>query len=313
MNRQDEAGRAWNRWRRLVTAFGASAAVLAAFAAPADAATTTFTREVPTAIPTSGNANPYPSSISVSGLTGSVTDVTVTFNNFSHSRPHDFGMVLVAPGGQGLALMDCITDQGASSLFVTLSDAGPAAVPNDVPLDHGEWRPANYCSFTTDYPAPGPGMVYSSPAPRGSATFGSTFGGTDPNGTWDLFITDFVPGEGGQIPTWSLSITTPDPAEPPPPPAPEESADTSAPDTTITQQPKDKTKKTSATFAFASTEPGSTFQCAVDGQSLKVPCTSPYTAKVKKGKHTFQVRAVDSAGNADSTPASDAWKVKKKK
>jgi hypothetical protein len=34
--------------------------------------------------------------------------------------------------------------------------------------------------------------------------------------------------------------------------------------------------------------------------------------KVKKGKHTFQVRATDAAGNIDPTPASDAWKVKKK-
>jgi DNA-binding beta-propeller fold protein YncE len=106
--------------------------------------------------------------------------------------------------------------------------------------------------------------------------------------------------------------------ETPPSPPPEESpaeggADTSAPDTTITKRPKEKTKKKQATFAFTSSEPGSSFQCAVDGQALKVPCTSPYTVKVKKGKHTFQVRAIDPAGNADATPASDAWKVKKNK
>jgi hypothetical protein len=34
---------------------------------------------------------------------------------------------------------------------------------------------------------------------------------------------------------------------------------------------------------------------------------------VKKGKHTFEVRAVDAAGNVDPTPASDTWKRKKKK
>jgi hypothetical protein len=39
-------------------------------------------------------------------------------------------------------------------------------------------------------------------------------------------------------------------------------------------------------------------------------CTSPYTVKVKKGKHSFQVRAIDQAGNVDGTLASDAWKVK---
>jgi hypothetical protein len=34
--------------------------------------------------------------------------------------------------------------------------------------------------------------------------------------------------------------------------------------------------------------------------------------KVKKGKHTFQVQAVDQAGNV-SPPATDAWKRKKKR
>jgi hypothetical protein len=104
------------------------------------------------------------------------------------------------------------------------------------------------------------------------------------------------------------------PSPPPSPGPPEpEVGDTNPPDTTITDGPKDKTKKKEATFQFASSEPGSSFQCAIDAQALKVPCTSPYTVKVKKGKHTFQVRATDAAGNVDASPAIDSWKVKKKK
>jgi hypothetical protein len=34
---------------------------------------------------------------------------------------------------------------------------------------------------------------------------------------------------------------------------------------------------------------------------------------VKRGKHTFSVRATDQAGNVDATPATDTWKVKRKK
>jgi hypothetical protein len=85
------------------------------------------------------------------------------------------------------------------------------------------------------------------------------------------------------------------------------------PETTITKGPKGKTRKRRATFEFTSDEPGSSFRCAVDGQTLKVPCTSPYTIRVKRGKHTFQVQATDTAGNADPTPAVDGWKVKKKR
>jgi hypothetical protein len=86
-----------------------------------------------------------------------------------------------------------------------------------------------------------------------------------------------------------------------------------APNATITKQPKDKTKKKKATFEFTSSEPGSTFACTLDGKEQFMPCTSPLTVKVKKGKHTFSVTAIDATGNADLTPATDGWKVKRRK
>ena len=39
---------------------------------------------------------------------------------------------------------------------------------------------------------------------------------------------------------------------------------------------------------------------------------TPHTVKVKKGKHTFQVQAVDQAGNVGA-PATDTWKRKKRR
>jgi hypothetical protein len=122
-----------------------------------------------------------------------------------------------------------------------------------------------------------------------------------------------VDGHGG-APQGNFVLNLFGPSANPPlsPPEPGPTADTEAPDTQITQGPKPKTKQKQATFGFTSTEPGSSFQCAVDGQALKVPCTSPYTVEVKKGNHTFQVRATDPAGNTDPTPARDSWKVKKK-
>jgi hypothetical protein len=85
-----------------------------------------------------------------------------------------------------------------------------------------------------------------------------------------------------------------------------------APDTTITKRPKDKTKKKTATFEFTASEPGATFECSLDGGPFAA-CSSPDTIKVKKGKHHFEVRAKDAGNNVDATPASDDWKVKKKK
>jgi hypothetical protein len=84
------------------------------------------------------------------------------------------------------------------------------------------------------------------------------------------------------------------------------------PETTITKAPKKKTKKRRATFEFTSPTPGVTFECELDGGKAFTPCTSPFTVKVKKGKHSFKVRAVLN-GVPDGSPAEHTWRVKKKK
>ncbi len=92
--------------------------------------------------------------------------------------------------------------------------------------------------------------------------------------------------------------------------------DTSAPETQITKGPKRKVKtrkkKAKVELEFAADEPGTTFECALDGDSF-ASCSSPFTTKVKKGKHSFQVRGTDQLGNAEQTPATRTWKVKRKK
>ena len=100
------------------------------------------------------------------------------------------------------------------------------------------------------------------------------------------------------------------PPDPPPPAQPQ--SDTTPPETRIDSGPAVKTKSTSARFAFGSSEPGSTFECRLDTGDFQ-PCASPHAVKVKKGAHTFEVRARDAAGNVDPTPASSSWTVKKKK
>jgi hypothetical protein len=105
------------------------------------------------------------------------------------------------------------------------------------------------------------------------------------------------------------------PGCPPPqaqPPGGGGSADTDPPETTITDGPKKKTSKKKARFEFTSDEPGSTFECSLDGTPFQ-PCSSPEEAKVKRGKHTFEVRATDASANTDPTPATQSWTVKKKK
>ena len=104
----------------------------------------------------------------------------------------------------------------------------------------------------------------------------------------------------------------PPPADPPGGGAPP--ADTTPPDTVLTSEPLTKTRDKTPTFTFESNDPGARFECTVDGGALSA-CTSPLTvAPLKRGRaHTFAVRAIDAAGNADPTPVQAAFKVQRRR
>lgn len=84
--------------------------------------------------------------------------------------------------------------------------------------------------------------------------------------------------------------------------------DTIAPNTTITVKPSALTTSKNASFSFTSTESGN-FLCKLDGGAF-ASCTSPkaYT-NLSVAKHTFQVYAVDAAGNIDASPATYTWTI----
>ena len=86
--------------------------------------------------------------------------------------------------------------------------------------------------------------------------------------------------------------------------------DGTAPEATILTGPPAETTATTAAFTFSSAEAGVTFLCRLDG-GQPAACTSP--AKVTAlalGTHSFEVGAVDAAGNADPSPARRGWTVK---
>ncbi|HET6998249.1 MAG TPA: SBBP repeat-containing protein [Solirubrobacterales bacterium] len=89
-------------------------------------------------------------------------------------------------------------------------------------------------------------------------------------------------------------------------------------DTRITKRPtkvvKTKGKRARVTFRFTASRPGASFECAVDDKRFS-RCSSPLTIKVpaqeKTRRHRFRVRAVDAAGNPDSTPALARFRVRR--
>jgi Ca2+-binding RTX toxin-like protein len=83
--------------------------------------------------------------------------------------------------------------------------------------------------------------------------------------------------------------------------------DTLAPQTTINSGPADPTDDTKPAFTFSSNESPSTYQCRFDAQAFAA-CSGPGASHASAtamadGYHSFEVRAIDAAGNTDPTPA----------
>jgi hypothetical protein len=131
-------------------------------------------------------------------------------------------------------------------------------------------------------------VVCSSPVP----------GNVAGNGTYTFLVTtaDLAGNSGSNAFTWTV--------------------DNTPPDTTIQPAglPSNPSDVNSASFTVTGSDVGSGvagFQCALDGAAFTA-CASPmpqnYT-DLTDGSHTFQVRAVDNAGNPDPTPAAYTWVV----
>ncbi|RUO92357.1 hypothetical protein D7Y11_15045 [Corallococcus sp. AB018] len=85
--------------------------------------------------------------------------------------------------------------------------------------------------------------------------------------------------------------------------------DLTPPKTTFTSTPPAFTNALISTFAFKSSEPNSTFTCALDS-GLALPCASPYlTLLLADGPHTLAVRARDAAGNQETEATTYSWTV----
>lgn len=149
-----------------------------------------------------GTGNPYPSNIAVSGLTGTVTNVTVTLNNFNHTFPDDTDVMLVAPNGNNLILMSDVGGSGKiTNTTLTFDDASAASLPDATKLFTGAYKPTNIGTGDT-FPAP-------APVPSANTTLAAAFNGIDPNGTWSLYVIDDLGADMGVFGNgWSLTATT---------------------------------------------------------------------------------------------------------
>jgi hypothetical protein len=176
----------------------------------------------------SGPAQPYPSSITVSGLSGTVTKATVTLIGYQSSSPDDADVAITGPNGQKVMLMsdacgETIATGGPSFSAAnenwTFDDAAPTFVS-----DNGPCAPAQTTSFKpSDWGDPSLDDLSTNGGPVGPYLNSlSLLAGGSPNGGWNLFMFDDNAAccFGFGIAAWELKLEVQPPPAPPAPPAP---------------------------------------------------------------------------------------------
>ena len=151
----------------------------------------------PITVPASGAATPYPSTLTVDGTGSETTQVTVRLDGVTHTFPADLDVLLVGPTGANVVLMsDVGAGADANGVALTFSDFAQAA---PVPSVTGTYLPTNGAG-SDPWPAPAPAAS--------GATALATFNGTNPNGTWSLYVFDDAAIDGGSMAGWCVFVAT---------------------------------------------------------------------------------------------------------
>lgn len=150
-----------------------------------------------------GPAIPYRTLICVSGISNSVTKVTVTITNLVHNFPTDMQWVLVSPNDLAVKLIGKVGGASPISTTVTFDSDAAGYVPDGFAA--GTYKPTD-----TD-----PGYVFPlvlgvQPPPGPYSTNLNTFAGMasgDANGLWEVYVMDDTALDGGSADSVTLTIT----------------------------------------------------------------------------------------------------------
>lgn len=116
--------------------------------------------------------SPYPSDLFVTGLTGSVSKVTLTLNNFNASFPDDLDILLLGPSSTKFVPWSHVGGGTAvSGLTITLDDGAGVLLADTTALSSGSFRPAAYNAAGVTFLSPAPARPYSIAQSSGSSTF----------------------------------------------------------------------------------------------------------------------------------------------
>lgn len=182
-----------------------------ALAGAAHAGTQVFTNNTPLPIP----GTTVGSSIAVSGVFGTVTDVDVALTGLGTNGPagiEELDLLVVAPNvAQGLILFSFACDATLGPISVVFDNAAGGPAPSGQSgspcVTGATYLPSDYSPLVGGYILDPP-----APAPPYSTNLG-IWNGANPNGTWNLYAEEFGGNEGAVLQGWELRITSTDPVD----------------------------------------------------------------------------------------------------
>ena len=211
-------------------------------------------------------------------ISGRIKDLNVRINSIDHSFVGDLKVELTSPDNSTtVRLIEHVggPNNGGDDLVDTVFDDEAATT-----IGAG----ASAAPYTGSF--------------RPQADQLARFDGKEQQGTWKLRVSDRFENDTGSLLGWGLTFRT---AQCDP--------DVNAPDTQIQAAPPSLAGSHTASFAFTASKAGTQFQCRLDGADFSA-CTSPQQfGNLSEGTHTFEVRAFDSKGNVDGTPAVYTWTI----
>lgn len=161
---------------------------------------------------TSGTALTLKLTITASGLSGTITAVSVQLIDVTADHVEDLDLLLIHPNGSNNLLFMSDSTNGSADNFtgsLTISDSGATCLPRTTsitadstyrPADYGSLEAlSNWANLSTEHPAltitPAGGSGGSAcSGAAGTGTFASAFGGLTANGTWEVWIKDDTGG-----------------------------------------------------------------------------------------------------------------------
>lgn len=245
-----------------------------------------------------GAGSPYPLKKHYNFGLGKVRRVAVSLAGVKYARGGHLDVMLVGPTGRKAMMLSDVCgghSLNLSSLSISTrhSDVlppGPSAACSDF---HAYVRPVDY----------EPGEKMPAPAPPGPYGGASVFNGTNPNGTWSLYLADDTTTYTGSIGEVSFGPTVVEP------------------DTRIMKHPKKRTFSRTARFTYRGyVGPKAYFMCKLDQRPWRKCPKAGKSYQVWPGRHVFRVRSFAGPGAfseapegiGDPTAAKWVWRVKRK-